>query len=87
MHVVSEEGNYSFKRSAPPATDRTFVSAADTPVCGLYVVGNADAVVEISIKYMHVSCESGGLLAVRSLLVVVVPLGGGEWYVENNYVS
>lgn len=34
-------------------------------VCGLYVVTDPDKFVEITIKYLNVNCESGGLMAVR----------------------
>lgn len=43
-------------------TDDTTPSMA---VCGLYVVTDPDKFVEITIKYLNVNCESGGLMAVR----------------------
>lgn len=65
MHVASEEGNYSFKKSQALPLGRDSISlAADVAVCGLYVVAPPDKLVEITVKYMHVSCDSGGLLAV-----------------------
>lgn len=33
-------------------------------VCGLYVVGEPDTIVEITMKHYDVNCESGGLMAV-----------------------
>lgn len=62
MHVASEEGNYSFKKSPPLGVDR--ISSADMTICGLYVVAPPEKLVEITVKYLHVSCDSGGLLAV-----------------------
>lgn len=38
-------------------------------VCGLYVVTDPEKLVEITIKMMDVSCESGGLMAVIKLLM------------------
>lgn len=43
-------------------TDDTTPSMA---VCGLYVVTDPDKFVEITIKYLNVNCETGGLMAVR----------------------
>lgn len=36
-------------------------------VCGLYVVGEPDTIVEITIKHYDINCESGGLMAVSNL--------------------
>ena len=33
-------------------------------VCGLYVVGEPDTIVEITMKHYDINCESGGLMAV-----------------------
>lgn len=33
-------------------------------VCGLYVIGEPDTIVEITMKHYDVNCESGGLMAV-----------------------
>lgn len=58
VHVVSEEGDYSFKKvlnlEEPPSA-----------VCGLYVLTDPTKVVEISIKYLDANCDSGALLAVK----------------------
>lgn len=62
MHVASEEGNFSFKKSPTQGVDR--ISAADMTICGLYVIAPPEKLVEISVKYLQVSCDSGGLLAV-----------------------
>ncbi|XP_017874113.1 PREDICTED: corticotropin-releasing factor-binding protein [Drosophila arizonae] len=37
-------------------------TAADS-VCGLYVIGEPDTIVEITMKHYDVNCESGGLMA------------------------
>lgn len=37
----------------------------DDTVCGLYVLTDPDKLVEISIKYLDVNCDSGGLIAVK----------------------
>lgn len=89
MHVTSEEGTYTYKKSS---SHNHHLSLLDTPspstnsheggggggeggsitedddpmaVCGLYVVTDPDKFVQISIKYLNVNCESGGLMAVR----------------------
>lgn len=87
MHVTSEEGTYTYKKSS---AHNHHLSLLDTPspstnsheggggegggitedddpmaVCGLYVVTDPDKFVQISIKYLNVNCESGGLMAVR----------------------
>lgn len=33
-------------------------------VCGLYVIGEPNTIIEITMKHYDVNCESGGLLAV-----------------------
>lgn len=35
-------------------------------VCGLYVIGEPDTIVEITMKHYDVNCESGGLMAVST---------------------
>lgn len=37
-------------------------------VCGLYVIGEPDTIVEITMKHYDVNCESGGLMAVSRRL-------------------
>lgn len=65
MHVVSEEGNYSFKKTTAPSADGgSSVATADSAVCGLYVVADPSTLVEFTVKHMQVSCASGGLMAV-----------------------
>lgn len=57
MHVVSEEGDYSFKKVLN-------LEEPSPTVCGLYVVTDPNKVVEISMKFLDVSCDSGALMAV-----------------------
>lgn len=59
IHVASEEGDYSYKKVLN-------LEDSSTDVCGLYIVGDPDKIVEISIKYLDASCDSGALLAVNS---------------------
>ncbi|KAJ6646670.1 Corticotropin-releasing factor-binding protein [Pseudolycoriella hygida] len=69
MHVTSEEGSYAFKKSPQPAMSQTHQElglaeeGTEMTVCGLYVVADPNKIVEITIKYMNVNCESGGLMA------------------------
>lgn len=62
MHVASEEGDYSFKKVLHPS--QRALPRIDTTVCGLYVLTDPDKIVEISIKYLDVNCNAGGLMAV-----------------------
>lgn len=41
-------------------------AAAAESVCGLYVIGEPDTIVEITMKHYDVNCESGGLMAVSN---------------------
>lgn len=55
--------------AAAAATAAAAGGAAEvTPetVCGLYVIGEPDTIVEITMKHYDVNCESGGLMAVSS---------------------
>lgn len=63
MHMASEEGDYSFKKV--PHLVHGDAEQIDTTVCGVYIVTDPDKIVEISIKYLDVRCDSGGLMAVR----------------------
>lgn len=56
MQVVSEEGDYSFKK---------VLNLEDPSTCGLYVVTDPNKVVEISMKYLDVNCDTGALMAVK----------------------
>ncbi|ALC47633.1 CG15537 [Drosophila busckii] len=55
--------------AAAAAADPAAVAAAaaavatDATVCGLYVIGEPDTLVEITMKHYDVNCESGGLMA------------------------
>lgn len=58
VHVASEEGDYSYKKASN-------LDESSTTVCGLYILTDVDKVVEISMKYLDASCDSGALLAVN----------------------
>lgn len=58
VHVASEEGDYSYKKILN-------LEESAPSVCGLYIVTDPDKIVEISIKYLDASCDSGALLAVK----------------------
>ncbi|XP_055636530.1 corticotropin-releasing factor-binding protein [Toxorhynchites rutilus septentrionalis] len=70
MHVTSEEGEFYFKKTAPivstPKHGRLIDVMSVAPsmeVCGLYFVTDPDKIVEVSVKYMDVNCETGGLMS------------------------
>lgn len=71
MHVTTEEGDFVFKKiphlgRAENEKEMNMVDVENPmTVCGLYVVGQPDKLVEITIKHLDVNCESGGLMAVR----------------------
>lgn len=69
MHVASEEGDYAFKKTEHPSVEKrdhniVEVLNPDMAVCGLYVVADADKYIQISIKYLDINCDTGGLMAV-----------------------
>lgn len=75
MHVTSEEGGYTYKKRPEkmlPRKEFDLVesSTPEMTVCGLYVVTDPDKIVEITIRYMNVNCESGGLMAVSINFVI-----------------
>ena len=41
-----------------------FISDGEAAVCGLYMIGDTDTLVEIEFEEFNIGCESGGLLAV-----------------------
>ncbi|XP_041356527.1 corticotropin-releasing factor-binding protein-like [Gigantopelta aegis] len=41
-----------------------FISDGNPAVCGLYMIGDTDSLVEIEFEEFNIGCESGGLLAV-----------------------
>ena len=81
MHVASEPGDYVFKKSPQlMAASPHFVEGSSKDaemldieeamtVCGLYVVGEPDTIVEITMKHYDVNCETGALMAVSRSLV------------------
>lgn len=56
VHVASEEGDYSYKKVLN-------LEESSKTVCGLYIMTDPTKIVEISIKYLDASCDSGALLA------------------------
>ncbi|XP_076439187.1 corticotropin-releasing factor-binding protein-like [Babylonia areolata] len=52
VDMVAEEGHY------------WHTSAGSDVVCGLYVIGNVDALVQLEITHFNVGCEDQGLMAV-----------------------
>lgn len=69
MHVASDEGLYSFRKSPPnqPAgtsTEDETISPSAPVVCGLYVVADPDRVIEMTVKYVNVDCDDGGMMGV-----------------------
>ena len=46
-----------------------YESAGGSTVCGFYLIGLADQVIEIEFLDFDISCEDGGLLAVCILCV------------------
>lgn len=80
MHVASEPGDYAFKKLPPRTTAATAALFGNTDetsailqleeslqVCGLYVIGEPDTIVEITMKYYDVNCETGALMAVSMM--------------------
>lgn len=69
MHVTSDEGDYAFKKVTQPTLNKrdhniVEVHSPDMSVCGLYVVTDPDKYIEITIKYLDINCDTGGLMAV-----------------------
>lgn len=58
MHVTSEDGDFFFKSNGVED------SSAEVPVCGLYLITEANMRVELTIRHFDVPCEDGGLIAV-----------------------
>ncbi|XP_026480457.1 corticotropin-releasing factor-binding protein-like [Ctenocephalides felis] len=57
MHVTSEDGDFFFKSNGVED------SSAEVPVCGLYLITEANMRVELTIRHFDVPCEDGGLIA------------------------
>lgn len=47
-----------------------YVSDGTTDVCGLYLIGQPDQVVEIAFLEFNVKCETGGIIAVCSNTII-----------------
>lgn len=61
MHVTSEDGDFFFKSSGGEE------ASTEVPVCGLYLITEANMRVELTIRHMDVPCEDGSLIAVNIL--------------------
>lgn len=81
MEVNSEPGDYIFKkfpkRSMSPRASYVDLHprgeeeepSEDDPmaVCGLYIIGEPDTIVEVTVKQYNVNCAMGGLMGVSLL--------------------
>ncbi|KAL9891743.1 corticotropin-releasing factor-binding protein isoform 3-T5 [Glossina fuscipes fuscipes] len=79
MHVATEPGDYVFKKSLSSAQRFSFDKLNENEfneeglelkeledainVCGLYIIGEPNTLVEITMKHYDVNCNSGGLMA------------------------
>jgi len=78
MYVTSEEGDFFYEKMPHlipilhPGMNAIEQVQPSLTVCGLYVVTDPDKVVEISVQYLDVHCESGGLMAVSSYAVNII---------------
>ncbi|XP_071449380.1 corticotropin-releasing factor-binding protein [Hetaerina americana] len=59
--VTSQEGEYYFK--APAAGPGARVPGESTPVCGVYFVTDPERRVELTLNYLRVPCDAGGLIS------------------------
>lgn len=72
MHVTSEEGDFVYRKhgrlmsKSPLGSKLIEVDPSDPTVCGVYIVTDPNKVVEVTVKYLDVSCEFGGLVGVSS---------------------
>ncbi|KAL5285330.1 CRHBP family protein [Megaselia abdita] len=75
MDVRSEPGDYIFKKFPKRSASSRMsyvnldqeameqIEEDPMTVCGLYIIGEPDTIVEVTIKQYNVNCESGGLMA------------------------
>lgn len=66
--VGGEELEAAAIAAAAAAAAAAASAVTDDSVCGLYVIGEPDTIVEITMKHYDVNCESGGLMAVSHSL-------------------
>lgn len=89
MHVASEPGDYAFKKLPPHASAATIFGNTDETaallqleeslqVCGLYVIGEPDTIVEITMKHYDVNCETGALMAVSHTIIPLASVMGNR---------
>lgn len=83
MHVATEPGDYVFKKSLSSAQRFAFDKLNENEfngeglelkeledvlnVCGLYIIGEPNTLVEITMKHYDVNCNTGALMAVNNL--------------------
>ncbi|XP_037951690.1 corticotropin-releasing factor-binding protein [Teleopsis dalmanni] len=67
MHITSEPGDYVFKKTAhviPSRNDASILEIENSmEVCGLYVIGEPDTIIELTVLKYDINCETGGLMA------------------------
>lgn len=72
MHVTSEEGVYTFRKTLRKQSKlherinliESNVDDSESVVCGIYFMTDPDKLVEVEVEFSDVSCELGGLLGV-----------------------
>lgn len=73
MHVTSEDGIYTFRKSLRKLPklhermhfiDSSIVDESEPAVCGIFLMTDPDKVVEVEVEFSDVSCDLGGLLGV-----------------------
>ena len=60
IHMESDPGEY------------WFTSQGSEDVCGLYIIGQPDQLIQIEFTHFDIDCNSGGMLAVRNELNDVI---------------
>uniref|UniRef100_A0A1B0CTP2 Putative conserved secreted protein n=1 Tax=Lutzomyia longipalpis TaxID=7200 RepID=A0A1B0CTP2_LUTLO len=64
MHVTSEEGDFLYRKEPePPIIHQSSKRSSPMEVCGLYVIAAPEQIIELSVKFSNIPCESGALMA------------------------
>ncbi|XP_055710742.1 corticotropin-releasing factor-binding protein isoform X1 [Phlebotomus papatasi] len=68
MHVTSEEGDFVYRKEPEPPTihqigEKNSKRSSPMEVCGLYVIAAPEQLIELSVKFSNIPCESGALMA------------------------
>jgi hypothetical protein len=80
MYVTSEEGDFIYRKhgklasKTPQGVKILEMDVADPTVCGVYFITDPNKVVEVTVKYLDVSCEFGGLVGVSLALNFLEPI-------------